>query len=86
MMMGMASLRRWLAVLAVTVVAGVLMPAVAWAGGSPEVLAVAGEAARARRAFGGVFLLFAALCCLGVVALVILTVVLIARGRRTGPR
>jgi len=82
----MSWLRRCLAVLAV-VMAGVLMPAVARAGGSPEVLAVAGEAARARGvAVSGVVLLAAALCCLGVVALVILTVVLITRGRRTGAR
>lgn len=76
----MAALRRWLAVLTGTV-AGMLLSGAAWASRSPGVVLVLDEAARRRRGVGG-FGLLGAFCCLAVVALVLVAVLLIARGRR----
>lgn len=81
----MAWLRRWLGVLAVAVVSGLVLPGAAWASQSPGALALAGEVARRRRGVGGIGL-FGTFCCLGVVALVVLAVLLIIRRRRPGGR
>ncbi|WP_430780941.1 hypothetical protein [Actinoplanes sp. G11-F43] len=68
-------IRKWFAAAMAGLTLGLLVPAQAWA--SEPVL----EAARrSGRGFG--FFGFAALCCLFVVAGVVLAVVLISRGRK----
>jgi hypothetical protein len=62
-------------------VAAVLVPAAAWAADNEVVL----EAARRRPRMGG-FGLFAGLCCLIVVAIVVLSLLAVTRGRRNKDR
>jgi hypothetical protein len=57
------------------------VPALAWAGGAPDGLVVAGDVAR-RRPRIGLFGGLAGLCCLAVVVIVVLVVVLMMRKRR----
>ncbi|GAA4150427.1 hypothetical protein GCM10022251_16260 [Phytohabitans flavus] len=76
----MSLLTRWwaraTAVLIGTMVA-VLVPAAAWAADNEVVL----EVARRRPRLGG-FGLFAGLCCLIVVAIVVISLLVLTRGRR----
>ncbi|MFC0529274.1 hypothetical protein [Phytohabitans kaempferiae] len=80
----MSFLTRWwarTAALLVGTVAAVLVPAAAWAADNEIVL----EAAQRRPRLGG-FGLFAGLCCLIVVALVVIGLLALTRSRRGGPR
>lgn len=81
----MAFLRRWGARLGAIVTAvslAVFVPVAAWAASGPGELVV--EAAR-RRPRGGLGI-FGALCCLVVIGVIVLIVLLIMRGRRSGRR
>jgi hypothetical protein len=77
-------LRKWIAragALFTTVSLAVFVPAVAWAS-TNGVYDVAVEAARSRRGRGmGFFGIAGLLCCLVVVAVIVIGVVLISRGR-----
>jgi hypothetical protein len=79
----MSTLQRWWARLAAAgtgIGLALVVPALAWAGGSPGALAAADELAR-RRPRVGFFGGLAALCCLAVVLIVVLLVVLATRRR-----
>jgi hypothetical protein len=82
----MSTLNRWWARVAAAcagVALALVVPALAWAGGSPMV--VAGEVAR-RRPRLGFFGGLSALCCLAVVTIVVLAILMIMRNRRSrGP-
>ena len=76
----MSFLTRWWAratAVLIGMMAAVLVPAAAWAADNEVVL----EAARRRPRTGG-FGLFAGLCCLIVVAIVVLGLLALTRGRR----
>jgi hypothetical protein len=80
----MSFLNRWWAratAVLIGMVAAVLVPASAWAADNEVVL----EAARRRPRMGGVGL-FAGLCCLIVVAIAVLGLLAMTRGRRNKGR
>ena len=79
----MSFLTRWWARATAVLIgmAAVLVPAAAWAADNEIVL----EAARRRPRMGG-FGLFAGLCCLIVVAIIVISLLALTRGRRNKGR